>query len=208
MKRIIILLSTLGLIGCAGLDNPCNDQGAGHCSSVTTAYENSLKTTVNPTDLPRGETSSSSGSMQKYGSNVDLAEAYKLQNSYSQIPQAGDALRTQTKTMRVWILPYEDDVGLYHDQQYVYAVTQRGSWMFKSVSNKKSQTPYVNTVAASNVKPISYQPFAAKESDVITNNQNIISGLGGGSNNPFSTQGVANKNTSAINSISPAPAGN
>lgn len=213
MKRIVILLAVIGLVGCSNLENPCNDQGAGHCASVTTGYENSLKDTVNPTDLPRGQevadNGSSSGSMQNYGSNVSLADAYKLQNSYSQIPQAGDALRTPTKTMRVWILPYEDDVGLYHDQQYVYAVTQRGTWMFKSMSNKKSQTPYINTVAAGNVTPISYQPFVAKESDAITNNQNLISGLGGSSTtSPFSSQGVANKNTAALNSISPAPAGN
>lgn len=209
MKQLIVTLLAVGLIGCSSLDNPCNDQGAGHCASVTTAYENSLKTTVNPTDLPRGQdVSTSNGSMQNYGSKVSLSDAYKLQNSYSQIPQSGDALRTSTKTMRVWILPYEDDVGLYHDQQYVYAVTQRGTWMFKSVSNNKSQNSYANTVAAGNVKPINYQPFVAKESDVIANNQNLISGLGNSSSSPFSTQGVANKNASAINSISSAPSGN
>lgn len=205
MKKVMILSGLIiGITGCSSLDNPCNDQGAGSCASVTTAYQNSLQDTVNPADLPRGQSTSSStsstGSSRTSGSN-DLVYAYNQQQSYSQVPQAGDALRTTPKTMRVWILPYEDDVGLYHDQQYVYALVERGIWKYKSMSLKTNSSPYVKTYAG-NVSPSSYQPFVAKESDPVANNQSLISAVGGtGVASPFSAQSISNKNTAAINSV-------
>lgn len=206
MKKLVILSSLIvGITGCSSLDSPCNDQGNGSCASVTTAYENSLQDMVNPTDLPRGQSNSgstSTGSSRTSGSN-DLVYAYNQQQSYSQIPQAGDALRTTPKTMRVWILPYEDDVGLYHDQQYVYALVERGVWKYKSMSLKTNSSPYIKTYAGS-VSPSSYQPFVAKESDPVANNQSLISAVGGtGGASPFSAQSVANKNAATINSINP-----
>lgn len=204
MKRFIpfiLCISFMGLIGCSGLDNPCNDQGAGHCASVTTAYDNSLKNTVNETDLPRGDDGKGGGGWFSSEKKPSLSEAYKMQNTYSQIPKDGVALRTQTKTMRVWILPYEDDVGLYHDQQYVYAVIKNGGWMFKSVNNRitDSQDSYSHNVLVSGNPSIKYKPFVAKESDAIGSNQGLISAVGG--NNQISTQAIANKNATTINSI-------
>lgn len=200
MKNVIILSAIVTtLIGCSSLDNPCNDQGDGHCASVTTAYQNSLKDTVNPTDLPRGQSVNGSTSYSSSSSDNDLVVAYNKQQSYSQIPQAGDALRSAPKSMRIWLLPYEDDVGLYHDQQYVYALVERGAWKYKSTSLKTNQSPYVNTYAGK-VTPSSYQPFAAKESDPISNNQSLISSVNP-TGSPFSAQSIANKNTAAINSI-------
>lgn len=203
MKKLIVISSlVLGITGCSSLDNPCNDQGAGSCASVTTAYENSLKDTVNPADLPRGQSSSSSSTgSSKTSSSNDLVYAYNQQHSYSQIPQSGDALRTTPKTMRVWILPYEDDVGLYHDQQYVYALVEKGIWKYKSTSLKTNSSPYIKTYAG-DVSPSSYQPFVAKESDAIANNQSLISAVGGTSGtSPFSAEAVANKNAAVINSV-------
>lgn len=200
MKKIIILSAMVtALTACSGLDNPCNDQGGGHCASVTTAYQNSLKDTVNPTDLPRGQSSTGSTSYSGSSDDSDLVVAYNKQQSYSQIPQAGDALRSAPKSMRIWLLPYEDDVGLYHDQQYVYALVEKGVWKYKSTSLKTSQNPYVNTYAGK-ITSSNYQPFAAKESDPISSNQSLISSVNP-AGSPFSAQSIATKNTAAINSI-------
>lgn len=211
MKRLLIVLSTILATGCSSLDNPCNDQGAGHCASVTTAYENSLQDTVTPSDLPRGQSSSGSSSngSSSLSSSDDLVAAYNSQQSYSQVPQYGDAMRTAPKSMRVWILPYEDEVGLYHDQQYVYALVEKGVWKYKSVNLSKNTNKFVNTYASSNTSKSSYQPFAApKESDVtLSTNQSLISSVGtpnssSSNSNPFSAEAISNKNTAAINSVS------
>ena len=212
MRKLLLLnVSILGLAGCSGLDNPCNSQGAGHCASVTTAYQNSLKDTVQPTDLPRGQSidGSSSGGTSRHddsSSNQNLVASYNLQHTFSLFPLAGDPLRSTPKTMRVWILPYEDDMHLYHDQQYVYAVIERGSWKYKSMSLSSDQNYYANTIPAGQVQNISYQPFGpAKESVPAVSNQNLISAIGSPSNGsnvtPFSSQAIAEKNTAAINSI-------
>lgn len=212
MKRLIIILSTIMAAGCSSLDNPCNDQGAGHCASVTTAYENSLQDTVSPSDLPRGQTTSSNSSNGSgSSSDSDLVVAYNNQQGYSQIPQYGDALRSAPKSMRVWILPYEDDVGLYHDQQYVYALVEKGIWKYKSVNLSKSTNKFVNTYASSDAAKSTYQPFIPpKESDVtLNNNQSLISSIGTSNNpRPFSAEAISNKNTAAINSVSNNSTGN
>lgn len=205
-RLITVLCGSIALVGCGSLDNPCNDQGVGQCASVTTAYNNSLKDTPSPADFPRGTSSKSSSSSS---TDSDLVSAYNKQQSYSQLPTAGKALRTTPQSMRIWILPYEDELGIYHDQQYVYALVYRGEWKYKSTSLKSSTNQYVTTYA-DNVTSSKYQPFMAKESDPINSNQNLISTLGnpgstnstGQANNPFSMDSVANKNNAILNSIS------
>lgn len=218
MKKVIALTITALITGCAGLDNPCNDQGPGKCASVTTAYQNSLKSTINPADLPRGQSVADYNNSNSAAVDNDLVVAYTKQQSYSQIPKAGDALRSSPKSMRVWILPYEDNLGLYHDQQYVYALVEKGAWKYKSVSLKNNSNQYMNTFTDNSVSGKSYQPFAAKESDPIANNQSLISSVGtpgstnaGAGGSPFTAQAIANKNASIINSVSsgtPLPSGN
>lgn len=209
MKKLILLMTAV-LTGCSSLDNPCNDQGAGQCASVTTAYQNSLKNSVSPADLPRGQSVDSINSRSSSSSNDDLVLAYTKQQSYSQIPQAGSAMRTSPQSMRVWILPYEDDAGLYHDQQYVYALVHKGVWKYKSTSLKNTANPYINTYADS-VSSSKYQPFTMKESDPISNNQALISPLANPassstaqnpSTSPFSADAIASKNSAILNSVS------
>lgn len=209
MKNPILILSLLGLLtGCATLDNPCNPQGAGKCASVTDAYNASLKDTVMPTDLPNGQ-SVSGNSSDEYPYDPDSASsilsAYRQQGVYSQVPQSGVAVRNQQQTMRIWILPYEDDVGLYHDQQYVYAVVKKATWRYKSTSLLGANRQYVNTVPVGQPAATNYQPFGStKESDPIGKNQGLMSGSG---LPPFSTQAVSNRNSSIINNT-PVPNGN
>jgi len=213
MKKQIIICSLLSLLaGCATLDNPCNPQGEGRCASVTDAYNASLKDTVMPTDLPNGQTVNDRNSSEEYPYDPDSAsnilKAYQQQGVYSQVPQAGVAVRNQQKTMRIWLLPYEDDVGLYHDQQYVYAVVQKATWRYKSTSLLGlNRNPYINTVPVGQVTNTNYQPFGpSKESDPIAKNQGLMSGNG---LPPFSTQAVSNRNASIIsNTPAPASSGN
>lgn len=204
MKLNILLgVAVVAVSGCSSLDNPCNDQGVGQCASVTSAYDNSLKNTVNAADLPRGQSvTSANGSSSNNNAGNDLVKAYNSQQAYSQIPQAGDALRSTPKTIRVWILPYEDDVGLYHDQQYIYALVERGSWKYKSMSLKSTSNAYTNTYAGNATSSSNYSPFKAKESDSISANPALISSLGNAGGSPFSAQAVSNKNTAILNSVS------
>lgn len=201
--NILFGVAVVAITGCSSLDNPCNDQGVGQCVSVTSAYDNSLKNTVNASDLPRGQSvASASSSSNNSSSKSDLVSAYNSQQAYFQIPQAGDALRSTPKTIRVWILPYEDDVGLYHDQQYIYALVQRGAWKYKSMSLKSNanSNAYTNTYAGNGVSG-NYSPFKSNESDATSSNPPLISSLGN-SGSPFSAQAVSNKNTAILNSVS------
>jgi conjugal transfer pilus assembly protein TraV len=46
-------------------------------------------------------------------------------------PSSGNPIRTQPKTLRVWIAPWEDTDGDLHDQSYVYVLTDPGRWVIE-----------------------------------------------------------------------------
>lgn len=202
MKKLITPLICVSLISCSSLNSPCQDQGNGHCASVTTAYQNSLEDTSTPSDFPAGTNAngycvgSTCNSVNGGGTSKssDLVALYNQQNMYSQQPVLGSAIRTQPKEMRVWILPYEDDVGLYHDQQYVYAVVKKGNWKYKSMSLSNPKKQFVNTAQVGD-NAIDYKPFSVNSS-----NENSNSGSSANMVLPFQPVGQPTNGQSGSNS--------
>lgn len=75
------------------------------------------------------------------GSNTDAISESKSSAKNSQhvqddvtpypiaIPNLGDPLRYGESVLRVWVAPYEDKAGNYHQPSVMYAVVHPGHWM-------------------------------------------------------------------------------
>jgi len=123
MKRIIaaIILVT-GLVGCSGKKvTECGvGMGAG-CKSVTEVNE-----MVTKGELGKGKVDSK---MENHGRFVRLrineeyrgeVENKKLQNEVRRVPE---------QTGRVWINGFEDEMGDYIGETYLYTVIEGGRWV-------------------------------------------------------------------------------
>jgi len=49
----------------------------------------------------------------------------------SMVTSDGIPVRSDQKVLRVWVGPWEDESGVYHDQKYAYMVADEGRWVFK-----------------------------------------------------------------------------
>lgn len=47
------------------------------------------------------------------------------------VPESGTPVRAQSRTLRVWIAPWEDREGDLHDQSYMYVVADHGRWQIE-----------------------------------------------------------------------------
>lgn len=51
----------------------------------------------------------------------------------------GAPIRNQENVQQIWIGPYEDEDGNYHEPSYVYTVVKKGSWFGEPVEAVKNQ---------------------------------------------------------------------
>lgn len=95
----------------------CGAAPGGKCESVTDAYFAAIgkKTTGGKGDAPKA------------------TEATARVTQY--IPE-GIAIRSQPQVLRVWMPPWEDNNGVFHDQGYSYFVADPGDWVLKQNTGK------------------------------------------------------------------------
>ena len=67
-----------------------------------------------------------------YGSDAGQAVNYKASSSRSSLGTAnkvGQPVRYGEEVSKVWVAPYEDSQGNFHDSSNVYTVTKSGHWV-------------------------------------------------------------------------------
>mgnify|MGYP003587014371 CR=1 FL=1 len=53
-------------------------------------------------------------------------------DSYSrQVPYSGMPIRTQIKVLRIWMAPWEDKLGVLHDQSFMYIPLNESRWQIE-----------------------------------------------------------------------------
>lgn len=118
MKNLFALTSLTTLIMLSGCSTTpryaCNAPDGGKCQSVTAAYQAALGTKA------KAEKSSN-------GTNATQAKPAVTQY----IPE-GVAIRSMPQVMRVWLAPWEDNNGVFHDQSYNYFVADAGEWTLRA----------------------------------------------------------------------------
>lgn len=113
-KKTILILAFTGLASCASMNSEFNcpaGRGVG-CKNI-----HDVNQMVNDGKL---------GSNEKRGK----FHVKSVQPLASNVPtsKAASPMRTQEKTLSIWIAPYEDKSGNYHDATTIHAVVQNGEW--------------------------------------------------------------------------------
>lgn len=120
-------LALLGGCSITGFSNSfdCNVKSDGICASLSTAYEKS-----NRRELPsqRAATAAQSAAAP---APAALAPG-QISPAQMQAPSSGAPLRIQPTILRVWVAPWEDDLGALRDQSYAYLTIDPGRWVVET----------------------------------------------------------------------------
>lgn len=123
MRRIALLFLVPGILGgCAsnlsGVDGgrqfACKAPDGVTCSSLSGVYANAVAN-----NLPA----------QRTDAKGDQRDEPRLGRVVGRAPSSGEPIRSQPKVLRMWIAPWEDADGDFHDQSYVYVLADPGRWV-------------------------------------------------------------------------------
>ena len=108
-------LAILFLTGCSGMESKfdCNVSSGGRCSPMHQINRMASRGYFN--DKHRS-------TIPSYVYDQKTAKSYPLN-------PGGIPLRSNERIQQIWIGPYEDASGNYHDQTQVYTVVQKGKWI-------------------------------------------------------------------------------
>ena len=144
---ISLLTCSVLLSGCSvfgGNDFSCNRVGGiNGCVSMDDAYKMSEDGEISANRAPYsvdgkqyisgGETgagSFASPSSEASTTTSTLPQAVGGQSGYAVgVPSAGMPVRYGDKIQKVWIFPYQDKSGNYHESAIIYSVVQKSHWV-------------------------------------------------------------------------------
>ena len=122
MKNIlVIILVTTILNGCSSINSQfdCSMKPGIRCESI-----DSVNSRVDRGEI--GGTTSMSGITPSSIQSISYKDA-----AYSRINpfKNSEPLRYGETVMRVWVAPFEDKEGNYHQESDIYTITKPGSWI-------------------------------------------------------------------------------
>lgn len=122
MKRALAIMVAAGILGgCSTAGQyACSAPEGGSCQSLQDVYKSSLERGNNPKSKAGDDQDTDRTVPVLAPSSVDLLPQY--------VPE-GAPIRTGQKILRIWMAPWEDRDGRFHDQSYTYIVTDFGRWV-------------------------------------------------------------------------------
>jgi conjugal transfer pilus assembly protein TraV len=131
MRMLTIAMSLAAtLTGCAGtlsgLDGgsrfACKAPDGVTCSSLSGVYANAVAD--NLPALRKQE-------KPEQSNNPSPIPATKQGGIVGNAPSSGEPIRAQAKVLRIWVAPWEDSEGDFHDQAYLYVMADPGRWVIE-----------------------------------------------------------------------------
>ena len=123
VKSVLVamgVISTALLSGCAGVNGSfaCDKTAGDSCQSVSAVNRQADQGAYNADDTTsaRTQTQESANTPMPSGMHVST-------------PSAGDPVRFGESVTRIWIAPFEDTEGNYHEPSYVYTVVNPSHWV-------------------------------------------------------------------------------
>jgi len=115
LKPLILILPII-LTGCAAMDSSfdCNVGSGGKCASMPTINKMANRGMFHSSRSSRGSTTD-----------------YKLPDVNYGPSDKDSLLRLNESVQQIWIAPYEDASGIYHDASAIYMVAKKGRWTGK-----------------------------------------------------------------------------
>lgn len=149
VKILYIIASAILLSGCAGMNSDfgCNQvQGLSSCTSMWTvnhmANQGAFNNTTRVLTDPNGQviTTSTQQAAQTVSTNTSSAAVSSSSNSstapnggtmgyMAPTPQPGKPIRASESVQQIWIAPWVDTSGNFHDSDYIYHVINPGHWI-------------------------------------------------------------------------------
>ena len=147
LKMLFLFLGApLVLSGCIGMNSKfdCNVSSDGKCASMGTIHKMADIGEFN--EYPKHKIIENSNIIKASGSNrsnIGTSNSNNINSKYPYLGQkyypntfstfpTGHPLRTSETIQKIWIGPYEDDNGNYHEPSYVYAVIKKAKWLAES----------------------------------------------------------------------------
>lgn len=120
---LVIIAALSALSGCTSVSTGvggtselgCTAPEGVHCQSISGVYANAVHH-----NLP-----SQNANSKPAETRAEVAEASVIHNTIN----SGEPIRAQTRTLRVWVAPWEDSEGDLNDQSYSYVVVDNGRWL-------------------------------------------------------------------------------
>ena len=132
--------SILGIAGCASTssDFECPNPGSVMCKRLDQVDQMADRGEITANQDGTGETADTDGQSDHVVtlSNDPNAAFGNFSSPYPISFQPGTPLRYGETVMRIWIAPYEDKEGNYHQQSYVDTVIKPGHWIGNPVKSK------------------------------------------------------------------------
>ena len=135
-QYVVISILSIMLSGCMGIGSSfdCNMDSGGRCAPMyqinRMASRGSFSSSETATDKPY-EINKSMFALKKGSSakqNI-LGETPSSSNSLRSNPLRSNLLRSNEKTQQIWIGPYEDANGNYHEGSNIYTVVKKSEWI-------------------------------------------------------------------------------
>lgn len=125
---VLMLLQLGGLTACTTMNSSfdCPNKAGVSCKSLDQIND------MVDTGQIRSHTQMSTAIV----SNIDNAEFQSFPDRASFIP--GQPIRYGETVQRIWIAPYEDTEGNYHQDSLIYAVMRGGHWIGQPVKTVRS----------------------------------------------------------------------
>lgn len=121
IKKILVIFMTIILNACSGINSQfdCPMKPGIRCESIESVNAR----------VDRGEIGNS-----HLQSNVSPLSIQPIQYRHSVYKQNnfskdGEPLRYSETVMRVWVAPFEDKEGNYHQESDIYTITKNGKWI-------------------------------------------------------------------------------
>lgn len=131
-SRIAVVLSIIGLAGCADIPHRCPLKKGPGCESVTQIYQDARE--VNPNLggqwLPKASTATARAA----------GPDWAAPGGYAEPGAVGEPIFREPRVYRVWLAPFVDANGNMHSGQYVYFSTP-GEWLYGGLAQTGEASP-------------------------------------------------------------------
>lgn len=120
-KAPLVIGIVLSLGGCVGMNGKfdCNVNSGGRCAPMHQIHNLADQGIFND------------ALDQKQFKNIENSNLVRFQTpqGYPLDHLVGKPIRSAETIQQIWIGPYEDASGNYHEPAYIYAVVKKGSWL-------------------------------------------------------------------------------
>lgn len=121
IKAIFTILSVILVVSCSEMNSQfdCPMKSGIHCESIDSVNSR----------IDRGEIGHV-GMISSSDNRLDQMPIYKNSNIASSTTSfKGDPLRYGETVQRVWVAPFEDRQGNYHQESNIFTVSKPGNWI-------------------------------------------------------------------------------